>query len=350
MVQQSVSTQKEKPLQWLHFPGKNTDAKHIVLISGDQEYGSEEALPQLAKILSKRHGFQCTVLFAQDPQEPGIINANYVQNIPGLEVLENADLMFIFTRFRALPDEQMQFIDAYLKTGKPVLGIRTATHAFSFPEDSMSNYVHYSNGYAGDKTDWQDGFGRLVLGEKWISHHGHHKHQSTRGVLAQKSNADGITNGITDGDIWGATDVYGVRLPLPGDSNPIIYGEVINRKGEYLEDDIFYGMRPTDDELASTNNEGLPVNETPMPIVWTKSYQVPGGKVGKSFTSTVGASNDLLIDGTRRIIVNGVYWVLGLPVPQKADVTLVGDYNPTAFEFRTDEYWENRQLKVTDLE
>ena len=337
------------PEEWLTFKGAKTNAKHIVLISGDEEYRSEEALPQLAKILSQRHGFHCTVLFAQNPEKPGIINANYGQNIPGLEALETADLMLIFTRFRALPDEQMQFIDEYLKKGKPVLGIRTSTHAFNFPPDSNSNYIHYSNGYSGDKTDWQDGFGRLVLGEQWISHHGHHKHQSTRGILAQKNNDDGITNGITDGDIWGATDVYGVRLPLPGDAKPIVFGQVMNRKGAYLEDDIFYGMRPIDDELATTNNEGLPVNETPMPIIWTKSYQVPGGEKGKAFTSTIGAANDLLIEGTRRILVNGVYWTLNLPVPRKADVTLVGDYKPTAFEFRTDAYWEEKQLKVSDF-
>ncbi len=348
-AQQNVSTEKEEPLQWLTFPGANKEAKRIVLISGDEEYRSEEALPQLAKILSKRHGFHCTVLFAQNPEYPGIINANYGQNIPGLEALETADLMLIFTRFRALPDEQMQFIEAYLKKGKPVLGIRTATHAFNFPKDTNSNYIHYSNGYSGNKTDWQDGFGRLVLGEQWISHHGHHKHQSTRGVLAENDNLDGLTNGIANGEIWGATDVYGVRLPLPGDAKSIIFGQVINRKGDYQADDIFYGMRFTDDELAKTNDQGIPVNETLMPIVWTKSYQIPGGQKGRSFTSTIGAANDLLIEGTRRILVNGVYWTLNLPIPQKADVTLVGDYEPTAFEFRTDAYWEEKQLKVSDF-
>ena len=348
-AQQNVSNQIEEPIQWLTFPGANKEAKHIVLISGDEEYRSEEALPQLAKILSKRHGFHCTVLFAQNPEYPGIINANYSANIPGLEALEKADLMLIFTRFRALPDEQMQFIDAYLKKGKPVLGIRTATHAFNFPKGTNSNYIHYGNGYSGNKTDWQDGFGRLVLGEQWISHHGHHKHQSTRGILADDAKTEGITNGIIDGAIWGSTDVYGVRLPLPGDAQPVILGQVINRKGDYSEDDIFYGMRPTDDEIAVTNDQGISVNDTLMPIAWTKSYQIPGGKKGKAFTSTIGAANDLLIEGTRRLLVNGVYWTLNLPIPEKADVTLVGDYTPTTFEFRSDDYWLEKQLKVSDF-
>src|SRR5947207_4637370 len=104
-------------------PGKG---KHIVLVSGDEEYRSEQALPQLAKILARRHGFKCTVLFAIDPRD-GTINP-LVSNIPGLEALDNADLMVVFTRFRDLPDEQMKHIVAYVESGRPIVGLRTATH------------------------------------------------------------------------------------------------------------------------------------------------------------------------------------------------------------------------------
>lgn len=93
---------------WLQYqggegPGKG---KHIVLISGDEEYRSEEALPMLARILSNRHGFKCTVLFAIDPKN-GVVNPYVNDNIPGLHFLKGADLMFIATRWRQLPDEQM---------------------------------------------------------------------------------------------------------------------------------------------------------------------------------------------------------------------------------------------------
>ncbi len=109
--------------QWLHvpgnphhdFPGKG---KKVVLVSGDEEYRSEEALPQLAKILATHHGFDATVLFAINP-ESGLIDPNYSSNIPGLEKLKDADLMIIATRFRELPDDQMQHIVDYLKAGKP---------------------------------------------------------------------------------------------------------------------------------------------------------------------------------------------------------------------------------------
>src|SRR3984893_1606474 len=84
-------------------PGKG---KRIVLVSGDEEYRSEQALPQLARILSQRHGFDCTVLFAIDPAD-GTIAPNKSNNIPGLEALDSADLVILFTRFRDLPDVQM---------------------------------------------------------------------------------------------------------------------------------------------------------------------------------------------------------------------------------------------------
>lgn len=345
-----IITEVETPKKWLTFEGSGADAEHIVLVSGDEEYRSEEALPQLAKILSKHHGFKCTVLFAQDPAKPGIVNANYVKNIPGLDVLSSADMMVLFTRFRALPDGQMQHFENYLKTGKPLVGIRTATHAFNFKEEDTTNFAHYTNGYSGDKTEWTDGFGRLVLGEKWHTHHGHHKHQSARGVIAEGAESHVITNGIEGGEIWGPTDVYGVRLPLPEDSKPIILGQVINREGEFDENDIFFGMKPTDTELATENNEGLKVNDVLMPIAWTKSYQIPEGQKGKAFTSTIGAATDMLNESVRRLLVNGVFWAMDATVPDKANVDLVGDYNPSAYGFKTDEYWLEKDLEISSLE
>ena len=120
------------PKQWLDYKGKKGlgKGKKVVLISGDEEYRSEEAMPVLAGILSRHHGFDCRMVFAIDPKS-GIVDPNNRSNIPGLEALADADLMFIGTRFRDLPDEQMAHIDAYLKTGRPVIGMRTATHAFN---------------------------------------------------------------------------------------------------------------------------------------------------------------------------------------------------------------------------
>src|SRR5262249_42944283 len=156
-------------------PGKG---KHIVLVSGDEEYRSEEALPQLGKVLAKHHGFKCTVLFAIDPKD-GTISPTKTDNIPGLETLQTADLMVIFTRFRNLPDEQMKHLVGYVESGKPIVGLRTATHAFNFKGGS-STYARYT--YNSKEKGWEDGFGRQVLGETWVSHHGSHGKQSTRGI------------------------------------------------------------------------------------------------------------------------------------------------------------------------
>ena len=86
-----------------------------------------------------------------------------------------------------------------------------------------------------------------------------------------------------------------------------------------------------------------------MPIAWTKSYQIPGGAPGTAFTSTIGASTDLLEEGTRRLLVNAAFWLLDQDVPAKADVTLVGEYAPTQYSFRDNSYWESRSIRIADL-
>ncbi len=341
-----------QPKLWLTFDGKEGSSS-IVLISGDEEYRSEEALPQLARILSERHGFNCKVLFSQDPENEGIIDPNYSFNIPGLQLLEDADLMIIFTRFRALPDEQMEFIDDYLKSGKPVIGIRTATHAFLFKDTEIeSSFKHYGNYHESDD-DWNGGFGRLVLGEKWISHHGLHGDQSTRGIIAPEMEGHPILKGIENGDVWGPTDVYGVRLPLPGDSQPLLLGRVIDRSNDYEENDSRLGMRSTDNKLPElkTLRDGTEIdpNDPMMPIAWIRTYSIPGGQKGKVFTSTIGASVDLLEEGTRRLFVNAVYWSLDLEVPLKGDVDIVGNFQPTRFAFRKDEYWDSLAVSINSL-
>jgi len=99
-----TSAQNKAVQPWVVYPGREGPGKgkHIVLISGDEEYRSEEALPMLARILATHHGFKCTVLFAVDPKT-GVIDPECQTNIPGLEQLQSADLMVLFTRFRELP-------------------------------------------------------------------------------------------------------------------------------------------------------------------------------------------------------------------------------------------------------
>jgi hypothetical protein len=147
----------------------------------------------------------------------------------------------------------------------------------------------------------------------------------------------------------GASDVYEVRLPLLGDSQPIILGQVMNRKGEFDENDRFYGMRPTDNEIAEFNNKGIKANDPMMPIAWIKTYQIPGGNKGKVFTTTLGASVDLLSEGVRRLLVNGTYWSLDMEIPKVADVSLIGKYEPSQYENKKNEYWTHSNLTLSNL-
>jgi type 1 glutamine amidotransferase len=298
---------------WLDVAGGDGPGrgKHVVLVSGDEEYRSEEALTQLAKILATHHGFDCRVVYAIDPST-GEIDPNNRTNIPGLEALRTADLMVIATRFRTLPDEQMQEIDAYLRKGKPVVGLRTATHGFDFPKGGTFQRYHWRNA---DEA-FHQGFGRQVLGETWINHHGQHGVEGTRGVVAPGAAGHPILRGIADGDVYGPTDVYGVRLPLPGDSQPLLLGQVVA------------GLTPDTPPVQGGKNNPM------MPIAWTKTYSVERGPSGRVVTTTMGASQDMLSEGFRRLLVNASYWATGLEgrIPEKSDVTIVGAFEPSPFK------------------
>ena len=295
--------------QWIKYDGYDGPGKgkRIVFISGDEEYRSEEALPMLAQILAKRYGFSCTVLFSIDPQS-GEIDAMWPSNIPGLESLQKADLMVIFTRFRELPDGQMKYIDEYLKAGKPVIGLRTATHAFNYKRDSTCAFAKYD--FNSKVKGWEGGFGKQVLGETWVNHHGNHRVEGTRGLVngIEQDAGNTILNGVKD--IWTPTDVYTVRQ-LDG-AKILIYGQSTS------------GMTPES-----------PVNldKSIMPVAWTRTYRIPGGKKGKAFAATMGAAIDFLNEDLRRLLVNASFWAVGLEkeTPEKANVDFVSGYKPTMF-------------------
>lgn len=301
--------QTQQSEQWVTYQGDNGPAKgkHVVLISGDEEYRSEEALPMLAQILAKRMGFTCTVLFSINRQN-GEIDPNQQANIPGLEHLENADLMIIFTRFRELPPEQMRYIDDYLMAGKPVIGLRTATHAFHYAKNKADRYAKYD--FQSQVPEWENGFGKVVLGETWVSHHGVHGSEGTRAVINEAEASHPVLKGVDD--IWGPTDVYTVRSLT--DATVLLYGQSTS------------GM-----SADAPINTGKEV----MPIAWTREYQLPGGNKGKAFATTMGASIDLQSTDLRRLLVNACLWATGLEtdIPQQVDVSAVSTYTPTMFGF-----------------
>jgi type 1 glutamine amidotransferase len=310
--------EREQP--WITLPGADGPGKgkHVVFVSGDEEYRSEETLPELARILSKRHGFTCTVLFAIDPKD-GAINPNVNTNIPGLEKLREADLAVLLIRWRNLPDEQMRHFAEYLESGRPVIGMRTSTHAFNLSSKTYGRYTWDSK-----EPGWEGGFGRQVLGETWVAHHGVHGKEGTRGIFAPGQEGHPILRGIAPGSIFGPTDVYEVHLPLPGDSVPLVLGQVTET------------LAPDSPPVAGAKNEPM------MPVAWTKSYRGASGKTGRVFTTTMGASQDFAYEGTRRMLVNAVYWALGMEakIRARSDVGFATAFKPTAFGFRKDEQWK----------
>ncbi|MFA5191478.1 MAG: ThuA domain-containing protein [Verrucomicrobiia bacterium] len=291
--------------------------KRAVLISGDEEYRSEEAMPMLGKLLAVRHGFKCTVLFAINKQT-GEIDPNTTDNIPGLQALNASDLMIVFLRYRDLPAEQLKWVDAYLQTGRPVIGIRPSVVAFR--NKPGSQFQKYSCGYKGD--DYKSGFGQQVLGSTWISHHGRHKIESTRGLVVEQMKSHPVLRGV--GTMWGPSDVYTVRTPIPQDGKVLVMGQVLK------------AMDPRDP----------PSDKPQMPLAWTKSYPTPKGDA-RVFMTTMGSSQDFLDEHFRRMVVNACFWAVGLEekIPARTNVDFVGGYKPRPFGFNTFQ----RGLRVENL-
>jgi hypothetical protein len=302
------------PLQavdWAVYPAKSGagQGKKIVLISGDEEYRSEQSMPMLAKILALRHGFNCTVLFPINPAD-GTIDPITLTNIPGMDSLDSADLCIMALRFRELPDSQMKHFVDYFERGGPIIALRTSTHAFAYDHNKQSPYAKYD----WRCKDWPGGFGQQVLGETWVDHHGSHGKESTRGVVNQELKDHPILRGVAD--LWCPTDVYAVAH-LPADAKVLVWGQVLS------------GMKPADPPIQGPKNEPM------MPLVWLRQYIGEKGKTSRIVTTTMGAAVDLQNESLRRLLVNASYWAVGLEekIPSKANVDYIGEYAPLWFGF-----------------
>lgn len=286
---------------WVTYPGGEGPGKgkHLVFIAAEESYRSEESMPLMARILSKHHGFKCTVLFAIDPKD-GTINPMVKDNIPGLEALESADLLVAFLRWRELPDDQMKRIVDYTESGRPILGIRNATHPFRYAKRPDSPYAKYDSA----SKDPQGGWGRAVLGETWVSHYGKNLVESTRcDAVGNHPLLKGIPRSF-----WIPDDVYGIRT-LHGDCAPLLMGQPL------------VGWKPEDKPHP---------DKTAIPIAWTKSYTGAAGKTARVFTTTMGHGDVFKVAEFRRLIANACYWGLGLEskIDEKSSVDLVGPYDP----------------------
>ncbi len=286
------------------------EGRHIVFLTGDEEYRGEEGLPMLAKILSQRHGFRCTVLFALNPD--GTINPDASERVGGSEALDTADGIVMALRFRRWPDADMARFAAAVARGVPIVAQRTSTHAFRFPAGHPTAYAAFND------------FGRTVLGENWVSHWGANRRGATRGVIEPGAEADPILRGVAD--IFGDSGVY--------ETHPVADAHILAR-GQVLT-----GMKPTDPpdttqrkvRFADKIEQGI--NEPMMPIAWWRLNKNENGTVNRVFCTTMGAATDLLNEGLRRMVVNAVLWGFELPIPENTDVRFVDPYEPTPYAFK----------------
>jgi type 1 glutamine amidotransferase len=287
-----------------HGPGSG---KHLVFLSGDQEYRGEEGLPMLAKILSQRHGFKCTVLFPLNPD--GTINPDRTTGLADYEKLDEADGIVMQLRYRAYPDEVMKKFAAAVDRGIPILGLRTSTHAFNFPSRAETSYRAFNN------------FGRTVLGENWVSHWGGNGQGLTKGVIEPGAETNPILRGVAD--VFGDSGVY--------ETHPVADATIL------LRGQVLSGMKPTDPPATWTKQWAKDksmhgANDPMMPVAWVRENVSPGG-TNRVFCTTMGAATDLENEGLRRLVVNATYWAFKLEVPAKADVTYVDAYRPSPYAF-----------------
>lgn len=277
--------------------------RHIVFIAAEESYRSELSMPLMARILS-RQGFKCTVLFAIDP-DTGTIDPRVKDNVPGLETLATADLMVAFLRWRELPDEQMKHFIDYTESGKPILGIRNATHPFRYAKGGgESRYARFDS----SSQDPQGGWGRAVLGETWVSHYGDNLVESTRCDAVPQEVNHPVFRGVNR-SFWLPDDVYGISDSLEGECRPLLLGQ----------------------PLANWLPTGAPVVDKPaIPIAWTRHYKTASGKNARVFTSTMGHGDAFKVEDFRRLLANACFWCLEMEdqIDPAADMSLSGNYLP----------------------
>lgn len=301
MVVLTVSQAASASDPWLTFEGGDGPGKgkKIVFVTGDEEYRSEESMPMMAEILAKTHGFKTVVLFAID-RETGEINPDQTDNVPGLHHLRDADLMVLFLRWRNLPDEQTKEILDYTMTGKPIVAIRTATHPFHWRDGDETSYKRW--GWKGGESG--GGYGRDVIGETWVSHYGKHNHESTRMLPAYQKSEHPVARGVTDA--WDPGDVYGI-LTDPKTIDPIFLGVILN------------GMQP---------DSPVRLDRELTPVLWYREYANDAGETNRVVATTLGTAEGFKSEGIRRAVANSVFWLVGLEVPDKADVAPLRPYEP----------------------
>ncbi len=269
---------------------------HIVFVMGDEEYRSEESMPMLAQIAHREMGAKISLCYPLD--EKGNVDPNRQDHIAGLEALETADLMVMFTRFRALPENELKYITDYAETGKPIIGFRTSTHAFLYEKDSSLQRMN-------------DQWPTKVFGQQWITHHGHFDDGANplTSVSLIKDKQHAILRDIAPFEAYSwLYHVHGGDWNLYGDSDPLLMGNSLKSNHE-----------------RAGNLDKFPLDN---PVAWTKTYTGTSGKTAKVFFTTLGHPYDWKNENMRRLAMNAIHWVLDQEIPKDLKVDFVSPYEP----------------------
>lgn len=246
----------------------DSDKPVVVFVTGDHEYSSENTMPLLAAELEKNYDMKTVVLKSHPDQ-------NAEEDIPGLEALRDADLAVFFLRWRRLPADQLKHIDDYLNSGKPVIGFRTSTHSFNYPE--------------GHELRKWNAFGERAFGSPpgWggPAKHTHYGHESSTDVYVIEKEANHpILKGV-DKNFHVKSWLYKVLPDYPAKGSTwLLMGKSVNpNSADAIEN----------------------------PVAWT--WVSPSG--AKTFMTTLGHPEDFQQEALQRLCVNAIHWTLEKPIP-----------------------------------
>lgn len=232
----------------------NARAAHVVMMIGEDEYKTWETLPDFAAKDLQPAGHRVTIIHA---------DAKDKNSFPGLAAaLGDADLLLVSVRRRTPPREQLDAVRNYLAAGRPLVGIRTASHAFALrPKDKLTDEK---------LATWQE-FDPEVLGGHYSGHHGKDKVTVS---LAPGAESHPILQGVNVGKLFGAYGLYKVS-PLEKDTTPLLLGTIPEKPSE--------------------------------PVAWTHLY---GARQARVFYTSLGAADDFQLPDFRRLLLNSITWAL----------------------------------------
>ena len=230
------------------FTFQPDDRPRAVFVIGEDEYRTEKTLPAFANSELEPLGVRCTFVIA-DPKAP--------HDFKGIEALRDADLMVLSVRRRAPTAEQMSIIRKYLESGKPLVGIRTACHAFDTRGQAPEGHAEWPT------------FDPDVLGGHYTGHHANNLKPKI--TAAKRAESHPILAGVRT-PFTGQWSLYKTG-PLAASARALLLGEVA----------------------------GQPVE----PVAWVN---LAGSS--RVFYTSLGHPGDFDNPAFRRLLHNAVFWAL----------------------------------------